>query len=165
MIIREVNTSDAKKLANLIKQVDESSEYMLWEADERNIETESQLKMIESMQASENSTIFVAETNQDLVGYLFAIGGKARRNRHSVYIVVGILQTKRGQGIGTQLFNELGHWAKQCNVQRLELTVVTKNEAGLTLYKKVGFEIEGTKRDSLLMDDEFVDEYYMAKLL
>ena len=50
-------------------------------------------------------------------------------------------------------------------IHRLELSVVTHNEAGLRLYKKMGFKIEGTKRHSLLIDGEFVDEYYMSKLL
>ena len=33
------------------------------------------------------------------------------------------------------------------------------------VIKKMGFEIEGTKRDSLRVDGVYVDEYYMAKLL
>ncbi|WP_156857842.1 GNAT family N-acetyltransferase [Oceanobacillus sp. AG] len=165
MIIRKASTTDAKKLANLIKEVEKNSKYMLWESGEREVQAESQLEMIESIQASENSTIFVAEKEQDLVGYLFAIGGKARRNKHSVYIVVGILQAKRGQGIGTKLFYRLDRWARDRNIRRLELTVVTKNDTALSLYRKAGFEIEGTKRHSLLIGDEFMDEYYMAKLL
>jgi RimJ/RimL family protein N-acetyltransferase len=42
---------------------------------------------------------------------------------------------------------------------------MTHNIAGIALYKKMGFEIEGTKRDSLLINGEYVDEYYMSKLL
>ena len=165
MIVREIKTSDAEKLANLTKKIEESSKYMLWEARERNIQTDNQLKMIKSMKAAENSTILVAEKDNELVGFLLAIGGNARRTRHSTYIVIGILKGFRGQGIGTELFNELEQWADNNNISRLELTVVTKNEAGLSLYKKVGFEIEGTKRNSLFIDGEFVDEYYMSKLL
>lgn len=165
MIIRKASTTDAKKLANLIKEVEKNSKYILWESGEREVQAESQVEMIKSIQASENSTIFVAEKEQDLVGYLFAIGGKARRNKHSVYIVVGILQAKRGQGIGTKLFYRLDRWARDRNIRRLELTVVTKNDTALSLYRKAGFEIEGTKRHSLLIGDEFMDEYYMAKLL
>lgn len=41
---------------------------------------------------------------------------------------------------------------------------MTQNEAGLPLYKKIGFETEGTKRHSLFIDGMFVDEYYMSKL-
>ncbi|SDQ56706.1 GNAT family N-acetyltransferase [Virgibacillus salinus] len=165
MIVREVETSDAENLANLIKQVDESSQYMLWEAGERNIKSENQLKVINGIKNAENSTILVAEKDNELVGYLIVIGGNAQRNKHSAYIVIGILKGYRGKGIGKQLINKLEQWAVNQNVSRLELTVVTKNEGALSLYKKLGFEIEGTKRNSLLLNDEFVDEYYMSKLL
>lgn len=165
MIIREVESFDAEQLVNLMEQVDQTSQYMLWEAGERKIETENQLKMIKTFKDARNSTILVAEKENKLVGYVFAIGGSSNRNKHSAYIVTGILREYRGQGIGTKLFNELREWALKNNINRLELTVVTKNEAGLSLYQKVGFEIEGTKRNSLVIDGEFVDEYYMSKLL
>ncbi|WP_117170131.1 GNAT family N-acetyltransferase [Paraliobacillus sediminis] len=165
MIVREITISDSEKLAKLTNEVEKSSKYMLWEAGERNIQTDNQKEMIKSMKAAGNSTILVAEKDNGLVGFLFAIGGNARRNRHSTYIVIGILKGYRGQGIGIELFNKLVHWAENNNVSRLELTVVTKNEAGLSLYKKVGFEIEGTKRNALFIDGAFVDEYYMSKIL
>ena len=47
----------------------------------------------------------------------------------------------------------------------LELTVMTHNTAGIALYKKQGFAIEGTKRHSLLLNGQFIDEFYMSKLL
>ena len=47
----------------------------------------------------------------------------------------------------------------------LELTVMTHNTAGIALYKKQGFAIEGTKRHSLLINGQFIDEFYMSKLL
>lgn len=166
LIVREIEISDAEKLSHLIQQVETSSEYMLWEAGERKVENERQIKMIESMKDSNNSTIFVAENkNNEVVGYLFAIGGNAKRNKHSAYIVIGISENYRGQGIGTKLFNELEQWATQHGIHRLELTVVTRNQAGLSLYKKMGFEVEGTKRHSLFINDAFVDEYYMSKLI
>lgn len=165
MIIREINRSDAENFANLTQQIEGSSQYMLWEAGERNSQTENQLEMIKGMEDTKNSTILVAENNKSLVGFLLAIGGKARRNKHSAYIVIGILKEYRGKGIGTKLFTKVEQWASTHQISRLELTVVTKNEAGLSLYKKAGFEIEGTKRNSLFLNDEFVDEYYMSKLL
>ncbi|GAA0466128.1 GNAT family N-acetyltransferase [Alkalibacillus silvisoli] len=165
MIIREVKSADSEKLSTLIQQVDQSSDYMLWEPGERNISPENQLKMIENIETQENSTILVSEDNDHLVGYILALGGKARRNRHSAYLVVGILKEYRGQGIGRKLLSAINQWATEHNIHRLELSAVGRNKAGLSLYKKMGFEIEGTKRDSLLIDGEFVDEYYMSKLL
>jgi ribosomal protein S18 acetylase RimI-like enzyme len=39
------------------------------------------------------------------------------------------------------------------------------NKAGLALYRRRGFEIEGIKKHSLLLGGRYVDEYYMARLL
>ncbi|MBY7144891.1 GNAT family N-acetyltransferase [Virgibacillus sp. NKC19-3] len=166
MLIREIDTSDAETSARLIQQVEASSEYMLWEAGERNISLEQQEKMIASIGKKANSTIFVAENDDnELVGYLMAIGGDANRNKHAVYIVVGVSKGYRGRGVGTRLFEEMEQWAQRQSIHRLALTVVTRNEVGLSLYKRMGFEIEGTKRHSLFINGEFVDEYYMSKLL
>ena len=165
MLIREIGLDDAEKLANLMKQVENDAQYMLFESGERNIKPEQLDKMIEAMKSDSNSTIFVAEINNALVGYLIAKGDNANRKRHSVYLVIGILTQYRGMGLGTKLFKELEEWANEHNIHRLELTVVTRNDAGVQLYKKAGFDIEGTKRHSLYIDGEFVDEYYMSKLL
>lgn len=69
------------------------------------------------------------------------------------------------KGVGTKLFTKLEEWAKERAIHRLELTVMVHNIAGIALYKNMGFEIEGTKRHSLFIDGNYVDEYYMSKLL
>jgi RimJ/RimL family protein N-acetyltransferase len=163
--VREITLSDAENFGHLTQQVEMTSEFMLWEAGERKANPDQQRKMIERFSSDDNSTIFVAEEKGQLIGFLMAIGGNAKRNKHSVYIVVGILKDSRGKGVGTKLFEELEKWAFMHKIHRLELTVVTRNVAGVALYQKMGFEIEGMKRDSLFIDGEFADEYYMSKLL
>jgi RimJ/RimL family protein N-acetyltransferase len=138
---------------------------MMLEPGERTTTVEQQQAQIECLLPAENRAIFVAEHDGQLVGYLAAFGGEFKRNKHSVYIVIGILQDFTGQGIGTQLFLALEDWAHRQHIHRLELTVMTHNKAGIALYKRQGFEIEGTKRHSLLVNGLHVDEYYMAKLL
>lgn len=165
MNIREAEVTDAEKLAGLIQKVDETSQFMLFEPGERQVSVERQSEMIKKVKQSANSTIFVAEQNNVLVGYLFAIGGNARRNKHSVYIVIGISEEFRGMGIGGLLFEALDEWAEKIGIHRLELTVATENKAGIRLYEKAGFQVEGIKRNSLFIDGEYVDEYYMSKLI
>ncbi|MEH7386415.1 GNAT family N-acetyltransferase [Bacillus sp. JJ1521] len=165
MLVREITLGDAQEFVKLTQQVENTSEYMLWEAGERKPNPDQQRKMIERIGTDENSTILVAEVDNKIIGFLMAIGGNARRNKHSVYIVIGLLQDFRGKGVGTKLFQELEKWALIHQIHRLELTVITQNAAGLSLYKKIGFEIEGTKRHSLLINGVYVDEFYMSKLL
>ncbi|WP_404323412.1 GNAT family N-acetyltransferase [Cytobacillus firmus] len=165
MIIRHITPADAQSLADLITQVENESDYMLFEPGERQTSAEAQLKRIEAIQKVDHSTIIIAEQNNRLIGFIMAVGGAAKRNRHSAYLVAGILREHRGRGIGTKLFEELDCWASKHEIHRLELTVVIHNQAGVTLYKKAGFQIEGTKKHSLMINGEFVDEYYMSKLL
>lgn len=166
MVIRKVTPDDAERLICLIKQVESESNYMLMEAGERKTTAEQQRIQLERMEQQRNSTLFVAEQEKGkLVGYLIAIGGSVRKTKHSAYLVIGILEAYRGRGVGTSLFKQLEEWALECNISRLELTVVTQNIAGLSLYQKRGFEIEGTKRNSLLIDGEFYSEYMMSKLV
>jgi RimJ/RimL family protein N-acetyltransferase len=164
LLIRVAEPNDAKQLVNLIEQV-ESSGFMLFEPGERKISEEQMGKRIDSIKEEKSSTILIAEDNGNIIGYLFAVGGNPTRVKHSVYIAVGVGENQRGTGIGARLFEALEEWANIQNIHRLELTVMTHNIAGIALYKKMGFEIEGTKRDSLLINGEYVDEYYMSKLL
>jgi RimJ/RimL family protein N-acetyltransferase len=165
MLIREVQPEDAEDFISLVKRVESQAKFMLMEPGERKTTTEQQRNHIEHIKKRSNSTIFVAEQEQGMVGYLIAIGGSAKRTKHSAYLVIGILEEFRGRGIGTSLFQRLEEWAIHSSISRLELTVVIQNEAGLALYTKSGFEIEGIKRNSLLIDDLYYNEYFMSKLL
>ncbi len=165
MLIREIEPRDAENFRLLIEQVENQAEFMMMEPGERKTTPEQQLRQVEQIKKQTNSTVLVAEDQDQLAGYMFAIGGSARRNSHAAYLVIGILPEYRGKGVGTQLFQQMEEWATEHGIARLELTVVTENEAGLALYKKQGFEVEGTKRQSLKINGRLVDEYYMSKLL
>jgi L-phenylalanine/L-methionine N-acetyltransferase len=53
---------------------------------------------------------------------------------------------------------------KWLNVFRLELTVYATNERAIALYRKFGFETEGTHKAYALRDGRYVDSYSMARL-
>lgn len=165
MLIRTIRPEDAEQLLHLRLQVDRETTFMLFEPDERKITVKEQREAIERLLAENISMIFVAEHEGRIVGFLSATGSHLKRIRHTIYIVIGILKVFTGQGIGTQLFTAMEEWASQRNIHRLELTVMTPNEAGIALYKKRGFSIEGTRKHACLVNGQYVDEYYMAKLL
>ena len=165
MIIRTIREDDAEQFLNLCKQLDTETQFMLLEPGERTTTLEEQRTLINKILRQENQIIFVAEQDNQLVGYIEASGETLHRNKHSLYLVIGILQAFSGQGIGTQLFQRLEEWAQQHHIHRLELTVMTHNIRGIALYKKQGFVIEGTKRHSLRINGQYIDEYYMSRLL
>ena len=50
------------------------------------------------------------------------------------------------------------------DLKRLELTVYVDNEPAIRLYRKFGFEVEGTRRADTFRDGTYVDSLFMARL-
>ncbi|MGG1614651.1 GNAT family N-acetyltransferase [Paenibacillus sp. FSL K6-2441] len=162
--IREIRVDDAERFLKLCLQLDQETKFMLYEPGERTTTAEEQRERIQSILSEVGSTILVAEDQGQLVGYLAVFGGQANRTKHVGYIVVGITQAYSGKGIGTRLFQAAEAWRAQTELTKFELTVMLPNERAVALYKKMGFEVEGVKRNSIRVDGNYVDEYYMGKI-
>ncbi|WHY03368.1 GNAT family N-acetyltransferase [Neobacillus sp. DY30] len=164
MIIRPIEVRDAEKFLELSKRIDESG-FMLFEPGERQTTVEQQRISIERILSEPNSIFFVAEIENNLVGFIAVIGSNLTRNRHSANIVLGVLEDYRGQDISTKIFNKVSEWAKEVGISRLGLTVIKNNNKAFNLYRKMGFVLEGERIQSLKINGEFVNEYYLYKLL
>jgi len=164
MIIRAAKADDAEKFINMLKELDTQTKNMLFEPGERKITLEQMKEKIISMSGSDGLTLLIEE-KEKIGGFLSAQRGIPNRIHHSAYIVIGMLKEYRGQNLGTKLFEKLEKWAIENNIIRLELTVVTSNEGAVKLYENMGFKIEGIKEKSMIVDREYVDEYYMAKVI
>ncbi|MBL4719555.1 MAG: GNAT family N-acetyltransferase, partial [Alphaproteobacteria bacterium] len=64
-----------------------------------------------------------------------------------------------------ELLTRLEDFAREISLHRLELTVMAPNDRAKRLYESLGYVAEGTKRHSLYIDDQYVDEIMMAKFL
>ncbi|MGN7476342.1 GNAT family N-acetyltransferase [Solibacillus silvestris] len=164
MLIRQASGIDAEKIISVMKNAEESG-YMLYAPGERQIESTALSKLINTLNNAPKSGFFVAQQNDEILAYLIVKAENLSRTSHRAVIVVGVHSNSRGKGVGTQLFEYIIKWAKQAEIHRLELTVIESNEQAVKLYKKMGFEIEGIKKDSLLIDGQYVNELYMSKLL
>src|SRR5699024_7881 len=115
MIIRQIKTADAEEFIELVQQDEREAAYMLRERGERDISVEQQRERIKEVKQDVQSSMFLEEKDHHLAGYLRAIGGNANRNRHTMYLVVEVLDKYRGQGIDTSLFEQLEKWAIRQN--------------------------------------------------
>lgn len=163
--IRFMSEDDINSFIELCVEIDGESQFMLFEAQERNLYSENIKQQIHKAIHDNKSCIWVVENgNHDFVGYLMAVGNILRKTKHSVYVVIGILQEYSNQGIGTKLFKELFDWSNANHVHRIELTVSSENANAIKLYKKMGFAQEGIRRHSLKIGSEYMDEFHMAKV-
>jgi|SRR5215216_4518985 len=87
------------------------------------------------------------------------------RRRHIGEIGMAVRDDWRGRGVGTALLEAVLDLADNwLNLTRLELTVYSDNQAGIALYEKFGFEIEGTHRRFAFRNGGYVDAYSMARV-
>lgn len=87
------------------------------------------------------------------------------RRIHSAGIGMGVADDWQGRGVGTALLAALLDVADNWwQVTRVHLEVYADNAAGIGLYEKFGFEVEGRLRQGAFRDGEHVDLLVMARL-
>lgn len=138
---------------------------LLYDPGESVPRVEDCAKRIGDGRASESFVVLAAENSDGLMGFISGGRGNAKRNRHSLFLVLGVVQTHWHQGLGRELLEAIENWALAHGVHRLELTVRIDNERALQLYENMGFIREGTKQHSLKIAGQFVDEHYMSELI
>ncbi len=164
LIIREVTVSDSDELLTLRGLIDRETDFMLREADELP-GREKHHEWILGVVANPTQAVFVAELGGKLVGYSMCFGGGLQRLSKTGTIVIGILKEHHRKGMGKELFEQIISWAQKQGFHRLELEVDTGNTPAIQLYEKMGFEIEGVRKDAVCIRDEYKDLYMMAKIL
>ena len=164
---RPITPADIDSFWTFLNLLDSQTDCMMYEPGERIArKTLSVLQdEIRNNVISGEDYIQLAIEDGKTVGYIHAERGKFNRIYHTAYIVTGVLESHRGQGIGTALFERLDKWARENRITRLELTVECSNQAAKHLYEKSGFAVEGIRKNSMYVNGQYKDEYYMAKLL
>jgi RimJ/RimL family protein N-acetyltransferase len=165
VLIREAKVQDAAAFVALFDRVNSETTFMLFERGESPTSVEQQSQIFEQWAKTDSGVMFVCEENKKLIGFVAGRRGVGRRQAHSIYIVMGVLQAWVGRGIGRSLLEAFQEWARSKELHRLELVVNNNNERAIRLYEKFGFEKEAVKRHALWIDGHYVDAFYMAKLI
>ncbi len=164
IIIRELQIEDAENFLNLLNITDTETTFMLYEKGERKTTIEQQRKNIQDG-IKKGILTFILEDNKKLVGYVWGNIFTANRKKHCMYLAVAILKEYTGKGYGTKLMNTLEKQAIENGINRLELEVSEKNKFAISLYEKLGFEVEGVKRRAFLVNGNYEDELIMGKII
>jgi putative acetyltransferase len=113
----------------------------------------------------EGTYMLVAEAGDEVVGNLGLEAILTPRRRHVGRLYMAVRDDWQGKGVGTALMEAALDLADNwLNLTRVELEVYTHNQAGIALYEKFGFEIEGTLRRFAFRAGCYVDAYSMARI-
>ncbi len=165
--IRPATVDDAPQINAHRKRVSEESyNGTSWSTGEYQRTDDEQREAIEKALAQDNTLMLVAEADAQIIGLAAAWGGVRWASRHVVGIGIDVHADWRNKGVGTALMRGLLDWARANPIiHRVELEVLTNNPRALHVYEKLGFVVEGRRRDAFFKDGVFVDILVMSLLL
>jgi RimJ/RimL family protein N-acetyltransferase len=113
----------------------------------------------------QNGDLLLAIKNEEkrLIGWIFLQNIELEHGRASIGILLA--PEARGQGYGKPAMEhmiDIGF--KQLRLNKIYLTTRGVNEQAISLYKKIGFIVEGQLRKHAFFEGNFYDTYFMGVL-
>jgi RimJ/RimL family protein N-acetyltransferase len=162
--IREARRADAASLSAFVARLIAERLPVIFRRDRGPTEDEER-EFIDKIASAPRSVLFVAEAKGSIVGMLDFHGEQRAQREHSGGFGMSVARQWRRAGIGTKLIESLIVWAEPHGIRRIELEVFSNNHGAIALYRKAGFQLEGTKVRAVAVDGEYIDVLQMARLL
>ncbi|KOY14260.1 GNAT family N-acetyltransferase [Paenibacillus xylanivorans] len=162
--IRSAKEKDAEALSSLRVQMDGETENMNREQGEGFIDPAGFEEIIRLDEEKERNLFLVALVKGRTVGYSRCEGVDLKRFSHKVEFGVCVSKEFWGYGIGKKLLELSVDWADSNGIEKMTLNVVGTNDIAMELYKRMGFEIEGTlKKDRRHAEGRYYDTVMMGR--
>lgn len=132
----------------------------------RFINREIDLKWFENYMQNRSTNIrcSILDEEEKVIG-LVSLTNIDRINQAAIFHIMIGDRSQRGKGVGSFATKEiLRHAFYDMNLNRVELSVLEKNERAIRLYEKIGFKKEGIKREAVYKNGQFVNMILMAIL-
>ncbi len=166
VLVRAATPQDASALVELASAVAGEQEGWLL-ADSRWRSAADERRYIRALHRHPDAALFVAELpGGELIGRLSVMRDNHPASSHVADLGVMVAAGYRRSGVGTRLMGAAERWAAEHGVTKLELHVFPYNQPAISLYEKLGYEREGTRRGHYRRsDDSLSDVILMAKQL
>jgi len=157
--LRFLTADDKDKLFRMFSSMSEKA--LRWSAAPYNLDIiERWVKNLPDLIA------IVAEYEETIVGYAVIYKFPQQHRKGLGDLAVYLHQSFHNVGLGTAMTEKLLQIAKKEGMHKLELTVVADNEVAISLYRKIGFIVEGVSKDSFFgSDGKYHDIVHMGFIL
>ncbi len=160
--VRRAEPGDAPQLVELARAVGAEAEgWLITIGDWRTAADER--RYLRSLRRYPHAAVFVAETEDGVVGRLSVARDPHPASAHVADVGVMIARGYRRRGFGRALMAAAEAWAREAGVRKLELHVFPHNGAAIALYESLGYRREGLRRRHYERNGELLDAVLMAK--
>lgn len=162
LILQKAEEKDAKGLLDHLNQAGKETEFLGFGKEGFDMNEEQERAYIGSF--TPKNFMIVAFVDGEIIGSC-SISCRESRIRFAHKGELGICVQKKvwGLGVGERLMSYTLELAKDAGMTKMGLDTRTDNEKAIYLYKKLGFEIEGTIKKAAFIDGVYYDNYVMGK--
>jgi L-amino acid N-acyltransferase YncA len=161
VIVREASKQDAKQIIAFYNVVGGESDFLSFGKNEFIKNLIDYEEYLETTKGQDNSIILLTEIDDKIMGIASINSSTKSRYKHVGEFGIVIAQDYCHLGLGNQILDYLITWSKSNGITtKISLVTSQDNYNALELYKKVGFQIEGT-----LKKQNYVNEVYSDTLM
>lgn len=164
-IIRPAELDDARSILNLQTQFNLDNGIFFCDHLTIPHTTQSMRKKISQWNSTKSGHLLIAVVEGAIGGVIQVVGSASPSMKHRGEIILGILPEFEHQNIDLALLENAELWARKNMISRIEISVLKANTRTVERFEKIGFSVEGIRKNALYIDGFFEDELYMGKIL
>ena len=155
IIIKEARPEDAAKLIEYTKLVGSQTDNLSF-GKEGIGDTPEVEEFIKRISSDSKSVMYFAWKNDDIVGCA-NISGMKRRMSHRANFAISVDKSEWGSGVGSALLEKCISFAKDNEIEIINLDTRSDNFRAISLYKKFGFVKIGRMPAFSKINGEYID--------
>lgn len=136
--IERARPSDAQELLEYLKQIGGETDNLTFGREGLPFTVDEEAAFIAGLENSADGIMLVARDHDRIVGNA-SLSRQPRRMGHRGELGISVLQEQWGRGIGSLLLSRIVSFAKDNDIEIIDLQVRSDNKRAVCLYKKFGF--------------------------
>lgn len=166
VIIRKSIKEDARAIVAYLNHIGGESDFLSFGKNEFSLSVEDEEKYIENLSKTDNSAMFVAIIENNIIGIVSISSNNKPRTKHIGTLGISLLQKYWGVGLGSELMSFIINWSKSNKItKKISLLVNDENTRGKALYKKYEFVEEGFLKNDVYLNGTYHDTIIMGLIL
>ncbi|UOR13251.1 GNAT family N-acetyltransferase [Halobacillus amylolyticus] len=166
MIIRQLEPKDAKGYRELRLEALLTNPDAFITTYEQEKQRPNPIESTANRLESDLSHTFGVFAEENIVGSVTLMKETQPKLAHKASILAMYVSLDfRGKGAGAALLQEAQRFAKEIEIEMLQLCVVSDNTAAKKLYEKAGFHEYGVEHKAIKLPERYLDEVHMVHFI
>lgn len=154
--IRETLPEDAERIIEYIKKIGGETDNLTFGKEGLPVTVDQEKEYLKQVYDSKHSVHYSVWKNGKIIGD-GGLTGLPRRMSHRAEMGLSVVKAEWNKGIGSMLLNKLIEYARQNDIEIIDLEVRSDNVRAIHLYEKYGFKHAGTRPAYFKIGNEYFD--------